>query len=117
MMRMTETQPTVRHNTKALIDGHRFCFGSVRGYAAEYDEDQDAAFELAVERGHDTVWVNPVAAFVCDSPSYYAEVKKEWEGAPEFNTGDVVEFEGNAYRIEMDHNQNRKLTGVTITDR
>lgn len=100
----------VSHGMEAAIhiSGDRFAnvrFGSVAGYAAQYNEDATEAVERAERLGHKKFWINLQAAVLT------AETRAQ-QVVLTFRVGDVVEFEGQRLEIVPAMNGNYHLTPV-----
>lgn len=109
----------VKHGDKAIIGNQVVRFGTVRGYAAEYGEDQDAAVERATENGHDLYWIS-LDPVVLSSYEWDKQQQREFRAtAQRMQVGDVVAFTdaGVACVIEAAPNRNfglRRLPGVAV---
>lgn len=79
-------------------------FGSVRSYANRYDEDPDAAVDLASKLGHNLVWLNPEASALTSHP----EEKREFFG---LQSGQRVRFEGVIYLVNLTPSGHVQLIG------
>lgn len=79
-----------------------FKLGSVATYAAQYDEDAEAAVKQAKERGHDLYWANKQSVSITSHKRAHRVV---WG----VQIGDEIEVDGLRFRIEAASNQNVKL--------
>lgn len=79
--------------------------GSVVGFALEYNEDPIEAYRSAVERGHQTHWINACAAVISSNPPPQREVIA-------VEPGDVVVFQGRRFEIVKRPNRNLGLAPV-----
>jgi hypothetical protein len=76
------------------------------------EEDIQESIERSRNRGHELVWINLSASCICSDPDYYKRDNEKWANAVHLEMGEIVEFEGNTYRIDPAHNGNFKLTAV-----
>ena len=81
--------------------------GTVRGYAAEYGDDPDAAEERARGFGHTLVWTSKHATWMTSDFRRKAERDSIWRrkhwayvAAPVVEDGEIVEIEGNEYTVK-----------------
>ena len=97
---------------RLIINGRKCGFNSVRSYVAYnnlvYGESKDPAEAeaKAVARKHDLYWINLESGVICGDPGYYEREAAKWAGAPDLKVGDIVEFEGKAFKIEPAFNGN-----------
>lgn len=104
---------------RAIIDGRKVSVSSVRRYA-EYciavygrnEESVEEAIARAKARGDKMVWVNLEAGVICGDPGFYDREAAKWAGAPRLSSGDLIDFDGEVFRIEPDFNRNFKLVAV-----
>lgn len=106
----------VKHRDRAVIEGQRCYFGSLEGFNEEmgphYREPIEVSRARAVRNGHDQRWVNLAATVICGDPGFYELSRLEWSGAHILKLGDVVELEGERFKIERTHNHNFKLVSM-----
>jgi hypothetical protein len=76
--------------------------GSVAAYAAQYDEDVDAAIADAKERGDQLYWANPQGAII----TAHKQAHKIVRG---ISHGDEITVDGKRFRVEPANNNNVKL--------
>ncbi len=115
---MTTQITRLAHNDSAFILGVRrypvtFTFGTVAGYAAQYNEDPAAAVAAEAAKGRPLAWASPDATVISGDPGYYAAREAREATYPRLTLGDVVELEGRQYILRPDHNHNVRLEPVT----
>lgn len=94
------------------VNGQRYRFGSVSGYAARYNEQDKATARIdqAIERGHNLVWLNPECVVIAADPS---TVDRSFIATLEL--GDVIYVdsehadERGFYELTPERNDNIKL--------
>lgn len=98
---------------RLIINGRKCGFNSVRSYVAYnnlvYGESKDPAEAEARELkkpGASLYWINLESGVICGDPGYYDREAAKWADAPRLNVGDIVEFEGKAFKIEPAFNGN-----------
>jgi hypothetical protein len=104
---------------RILINGRKCSVSSVRRYA-EYNVavygDSEERIEKSIARakanGHDMVWVSLEASVICGDPGYYEREAAKWADAPRISSGELIEFDGDVFRVEPDFNRNFKLIAV-----
>ena len=96
----------------AMINGVKASFGSVKGYCLYNKDDVQEGIDRAVRLGHDLVWVSLCSTVITSSKGYYEREVAKWANVPKLSVGDVVEFEGNTYKIATAPNGNFKLVSV-----
>lgn len=76
--------------------------GSVTQYAIETGRDPIAAYNKAIENGHETHWANAMGSMLTSTPT---------KGPKRIvvNYGDKIIFHGQEFIIEKAHNRNIKL--------
>jgi len=83
----------------------RITVRTARGYAAKYNEDQDAAYNRAVANGHETVWTYQEPAVLCaDYPGKaeaHAAKLKEIAEAVELFDGQAVIIDGEKLIVRI----------------
>jgi len=108
---------------KKLIDGQQIrtsmdkyqpeiYVSSIEGFSRKYDEDTQAAYATAVERGHQTAWTHKMpACLTADYPGKAAKLaadKAAYEAAVLVENGEIVEIEGRTYKTVY--------TGIQFSD-
>ena len=85
--------------------GQRITVRTARGYAAKYNEDQEAAHNRAVANGHQTVWSYQEPAVLCADYSGKAEAHaaklKEIAEAVQLFDGQAVLIEGEKLIVRL----------------
>ena len=76
-----------------------FPLETVQSYAGRYSEDQQAAFDRAVAKGHETAWVCNGGTSITNEPWLVKLAKQnkenaDWAAAIIVRTGDVCMVEG-----------------------
>lgn len=111
----------VRHGDRLSVRPYSlgyFAVGTVAGYAAQCDEDVEAAIKRSRNRKENMQWINALASIIDNSGKTGAQ--KAMEGASqraqlhELALGDLVWLEGHCFVLESDHNRNLKLTPVNL---
>lgn len=74
------------------------------------------SIERSRSRGHELVWINLSSTCISGDPGFYERDNAKWANAVHLEMGEIVEFEGNTYRIDPAHNGNFKLTAVVVPD-
>lgn len=82
-----------------------FEFSTARGYAARYNEDQDAAHARCVGFGHDTAFTINGGTMLTDSRAYnaakLAEAAANLAGATIIADGETVKIEGETFTVRV----------------
>lgn len=78
---------------------------TVRGYAAEYKEDTEAAHQRAIERGHDTAWTTFTGHTLYGNREEglraLAEQLAKYKAAIILAPGQQVEIEGDVFTVKV----------------
>jgi hypothetical protein len=84
---------------------NKITVGTARGYAAQYQEDPEAAHTRALGNGHDTAWTNQAASVMTsDYKGKQAELDaaaKATTEAVEIENGQLVEIEGETFLVKV----------------
>jgi hypothetical protein len=117
-MTTTKLTPDVLGNhggARLLIDGRKTSVSSVRRYT-EYnnlvygeERDADAKVARAKELGHPLVWVNLESAVITSDRGHHDREAAKWADAPSIKSGDLIDFDGEVFRVEPTFNRNFKL--------
>lgn len=81
---------TLKHGDRATINSKRVHFGSVVGYAQQYNDDVQASVNRAVKNGHEQHWITLESSTMCGDPGYYERDRAEWANVPALSIGDRV---------------------------
>lgn len=109
-MTATNSILTLQHNQTVRGAGfskyaQRISVGTARGYAAEYNRNQDEAHQRALTNGHSTAWTNQEAAcLTADYPGKaeaHAAYLKDIAEAVELQNGQQVEIEGEIFTVRL----------------
>jgi hypothetical protein len=101
-----------------IVNGRKCSMASVRSYTeynnAIYGEncDPEESIANAKARGHDLFWINLQSLVISGDKGYYEREEARWANAPRLNVGDLVEFEGNTFRIAAAPNNNFRPVAV-----
>ena len=87
------------------VYAQRISVGTARGYAAEYNGNQEEAHQRAIDNGHATAWTNQDAACLTADYSGKAEAHaaylKEISDAVELHNGQKVKIEGEVFTVRL----------------
>lgn len=89
----------LEHGQKVKINGKRGTVFTVRGYAKEYNEDPEAAYNRAVKNGHILFSILQEPAILSGDPGFYDREMKKWADATIINNGEVVVIEDEAFEV------------------
>ena len=82
-----------------------FTVGSVRGYAAQYSEDEEDAVKRAVSLGHNLYYAFNEGAMLTAHPQERIE-------RTEVALGDIIEMDGQRFKVTPAPNQNIELVAT-----
>jgi hypothetical protein len=84
------------------IGGRRYRFGSVSGFSRKYRENETAAIDRAIERGHRLVWLNLEATMIVGA------------GTPQPDRSFIAELHvGDTIYVDSQHGDERGFYTVT----
>lgn len=116
MTTSTVTQLTVNDDNhggaRLIIDGRKAHVASINSYGVycgDTQEQIDEAYEKAYRFHHSRTWINLNSTVICADPGHYEREAAKWADAPRVSVGDIVEFEGQKYRIANAPNKNYSL--------
>ena len=98
---------TLIANTFVTVAGwdRAFQFSTARSYAAQYNEDQDAAHARCVGFGHDTAFTINGGTMLTDSRAYntakLAEAAANLASATTVADGETVQIEGETFTVRV----------------
>lgn len=95
--------PYVSRRGDVLVNFYKL--GSAAGYARQYGEDEQAAVDRAMQHGHKLFWANSMGVSLHNGP--HQQVAR-----PAHRLGDVIQFEGAAFRLVAAPNDNVELEAV-----
>jgi hypothetical protein len=91
----------LKHGELILVNGRRGHVGTVRGYAAQYDENPQAAYDRAVKNGHEIFFTSQEPTILDGSKKMAEARQRYWKTATPLQDGETVFIEDTVVKVKF----------------